>query len=1011
MGEWTYSAFPFQPGEKGGSIDEKVMPPGTASYVLNGVYDKQGAIQKRNGFSIIGADVSYQPGQAFGTAFSQVKRVFSNGDQLCAVAGASGVSEPVMFTRDTSSARWSPRARCANWVVERDVISDRSGGPSPAIAVNSVGMIGVLTSDEDNGVQFSVLDGDTRAPLFAGGGSMVVPTIVGADVVSTRVIAQGRKFILLFSRTGANDIAGIVWDGSTTGTGYVGWGALVAGIVSNGGAGGSRKFDAIPWDATYFILAHFNAGQAYLTQVSVAGLVASTTGGFGAADTDIAVTGTRTGGVDYLVLVWSDSATTTTAGCSVNYGTWGVVAAQTFTATLAASSLGVCVRSSTNAVATYNVDRGATYPTCFDVASRYYNFTSAAAPGVGRPVVNARVVGHPIARDGQAYAVVTPGPSSSEYLFRSLSVVRLATASGETPYPVATFGLRDSAVSFCPHPPARTVSVGGVTTTDEILFLAPRNETEALFSLSLYSLQPTHLSRWLPAKHAQYTALGGGVPVVFDGSFPKEVGFVGEPFIVYATPAGVGVVNGTFSYVTCLVYVDKRGHLHRSAPSNVVTRSPVNEHVILRAALPVLSQLDANNCTFKVELYRTTNGGSTFYLIDGNVAPAFPSRTGYVDIDDNLATTPTDAAQLYTTGVPGDPLENLNAPTCRAMAVWRNRLVMAGCDDAGVIFFSKEFVGGEAPATNDALTVRCDDGGRIMGLAALDERLIVLCERAIFEVAGLPFNDVGVGDLQVMRVTAETGCSDERSVVATPLGVMFRSPRGIVMLDRTGGVVDVGWQVQDRINLYPVVTSAVLLEDAPRVAFTVETFDAEDGEILVYDFKTGAWSTFRLRNAESPMVSACVWRGAYVCASEPAYGDECYLDEGSPGLDGSSWYGMTVRSGWLALLGLTGFYRARRVGVVGEWRGAHKLTMSVDYGYSTTLYPTTTRTFTSAELSANAEKVQIRLAPQKVDAIRLTVSEVAHTTPTDGETLTLTGLSVEWMPRRGMLRQQASAKK
>ena len=1009
MGEWTYSSFPFTGGQKGGSVDAKVLPPGSVTRIVNGVFDAQGAVAKRGKFSRVSGSVP--SGSPFGGTLTQSARAVPFG--VNGLAMVSDDDEPVLYSRDDDLDAWVPRARIASFPATKIPVYGGGGTAVPAAsAINSLGHLGTVVKDYATGAwRFVVVDLATGHVVGPSPDDNAVPHITSGNCDKARVVACGAKFVLLFRDAVLNQIRAVTYDETVSGGAYVGWSAASANAGTCTG-----DFDAVGYTTTSFLLGRVEtvAGvkQAYMEVVNATTFVAAVTSLLGRCDLVIGVNVTSDG--LYGLAVWSDLGTTSTTSESKQLPGLGGSVTQTVSAVVARAVVSITHTSGTNAVVVAHSDVGGGYTNVVQVhVTAPFNFRAGAAPTAARPITNAGLASDVFSRDGQAYVVVRPGPMSTDAL-PSAVLVRLSDDVTKA-YPVSVFDFHDGdllgPMFTIPHPPK-----DGTGRTASQYIVANEAVVAGSRPIVAWKLSPRDTARYLTTKlPSGHAALAGGVPATFDGSFAKEIGFITEPMIVATSTAGGPIPAGTWGYVICVVYVDRLGAVHRSAPSIPVSvTTAAGKFIYLYCALPPVTLLGDSE-KFTVEVYRTDNAGTTYYLLNDNAYTYVPGvNNAYFRFEDNTVATPTTARQVYTTGGAGDVLENFNVSSARCVASWRNRVVTAAHDDPGVVSFSKEYVRGEAPAMNEAVTVRCDDGGGIVALSTLDERLVVLAARGVFEVVGTPYNDVGVGDLAVQKVNVETGCVDARSVVSTPIGVMFQSQRGIVLLDRTGSIVEVGWDVRDRLALYPVVTSATLLAGSSRVAFTIadngQSEPGETGETLVYDFKVGAWTTWLPNGQQTSFVSACLWGESWFALdTDSALGS---LETSTPGLDhGSAPYWLGIETGWVSLLGLEGFWRCRRIGITGEWLGAHKLQMSVDYGYSTSLYPTTTRTFTSAELSASAEKVQIRLAPQKVDAVRLQVVEVAHTSPTDGPTLRLTGFGIEWMARRGMVRQPNAAKK
>jgi hypothetical protein len=76
-------------------------------------------------------------------------------------------------------------------------------------------------------------------------------------------------------------------------------------------------------------------------------------------------------------------------------------------------------------------------------------------------------------------------------------------------------------------------------------------------------------------------------------------------------------------------------------------------------------------------------------------------------------------------------------------------------------------------------------GGDITALKAMDDKLIIFKENAIFYLSGDGPNNLGQQDtfIEPQLISSDIGCSVKNSVVLTPAGIFFKSHKGIHLLE------------------------------------------------------------------------------------------------------------------------------------------------------------------------------------------------------------------------------------
>lgn len=205
---------------------------------------------------------------------------------------------------------------------------------------------------------------------------------------------------------------------------------------------------------------------------------------------------------------------------------------------------------------------------------------------------------------------------------------------------------------------------------------------------------------------------------------------------------------------------------------------------------------------------------------------------------------------LYTTG---GILDNVAPPSCKAMCVHQNRLVIGGADDSTVVWFSKELSPTDAPGFNDLLTIRIEAGGAVTGLASMNSSLFIFKENDVYVVSGSMPDDTGNGNTlaEPVRLPSGIGCIDPRSVISTPIGVFFQSKRSIELLTPDLRITPIGDKIIEQRQTFPYVTSVAHNATTEEIYFVLHNRRVTRDDVgcitktFVYSYKINAWYEWR----------------------------------------------------------------------------------------------------------------------------------------------------------------------
>ena len=464
------------------------------------------------------------------------------------------------------------------------------------------------------------------------------------------------------------------------------------------------------------------------------------------------------------------------------------------------------------------------------------------------------------------------------------------------------------------------------------------------------------------------------------------------------TFTAAGPANGTYEYTAIYEWLDKFGNVHRSAPA-----TPISV-VVSTAPSPVFISIPYLHITAKsevyIKVYRTEASGTTFYLlVDPSSILYYPNDTkkSYCVFKDYFTDAQITSNEILYTD--GGILENIALDANKYICSYKNRLVSSGFVEENKIIYSKPLETNVGMSLNDQLIIQCDSlGGSIIAQTTLDDKLIIFKENNIFYVVGEGANAAGANQTYInpQLITSDVGCAEPNSIVLTPNGLMFKSAKGIYLLDRSLQPHYIGWEVE-KFNDQEI-TSAILIEDHNQVRFTTR-----DSMCLVYDYFVKQWTTFTNHQA----IDACIWDGLY-----------CHLDTDGVKVEtrdifefNGVGYPMSAETAWIKLDGVQNFQRCYRANILAKFKSDHILYIRVFYDYDNVNFDeysfNTSNLDEVVPISQDSEvyQVQIHLKRQKCQAIKFKFFDNAL-----DEGLSLTDLTLMIGKKRGINKVPANKK-
>lgn len=517
----------------------------------------------------------------------------------------------------------------------------------------------------------------------------------------------------------------------------------------------------------------------------------------------------------------------------------------------------------------------------------------------------------------------------------------------------------------------------------------------------------------------QKAFIQGPVPCQFDGSTLTENDLIGAPFLSFSSVGSGGLLLASnYQLVAIYEWKDASGITYRSRISNVLggdSTAPIavaaGQKIVLNIYCPIITQ--RSNVLCKVYLKKTTD--TAF-----KICYSFPVRMSNSNINTasliEIAYNPIATSEvLYTQGVGinESQKEYFPASAMSSATLYSDRIFYIKAGDNSRIYFSftKVKTDGFGFYENSFLLECLDKRGvnedKLTALHAMDGRLFIFKENSVLYTIGAgPSDNAENSDLvSPQLVTTDVGCTEPRSVVLTPAGLMFKSDKGIYLLDRKLQVSYIGASVE-RFNS-DQVTSAILLENKNEVRFTLDS-----GYIVVFNYFSNAWSWF----TDLDCVSGLVISSKY-----------SLMDTTGQLLQESSAHNklittpivQKIASPWIRGNGNQWWQKIYDLSIIGKYKSEHQIKLSVYFDYeqyaeavyildplSSGNYNLTSRP-TNADIESGASvdgvyQIQIDLPRKSCQAFRFVMEDVPlNTASNSGECFALASFQIVFGVKNG----------
>ena len=432
---------------------------------------------------------------------------------------------------------------------------------------------------------------------------------------------------------------------------------------------------------------------------------------------------------------------------------------------------------------------------------------------------------------------------------------------------------------------------------------------------------------YLRTELANNLHISGGLLTMYDGDELVEHGFNLFPENVSASTStsGGSILAGTYQYRVTYEWTDNQGQVHRSAPSvavSQVTTGTTSTNTITVPTLRLTAKQDARS-PISIVGYRNSLAAPTIFKRFTSIAsPTYNDPTvDTVTLTDTFADASIAGNPLlYTTG---GVVENIAAPSVCLITAYKNRVIVVPSENRNQYWYSQTVVTGAPVDFSDFLVNDINQkGGDLTSIIEMDDKLIFFKETQIYyNVWDGPDATGAQSDIsEPILVPSDTGCINPRSVVLTPMGVMYQSLKGIYLLDRSLKTSYIGSEVEAYNSLD--ITSAVVVPTVNQVRFT-----SNEGTCLVYDYFFNQWSTF----TNHFVVDATVFQNSFTYLTEDG---QVLQENNTLATDDGLFVPLKIKTSWMSFAGLQGFQRCYHALILGDYKSPHQLLVNVAYDFN-----------------------------------------------------------------------------
>ena len=468
------------------------------------------------------------------------------------------------------------------------------------------------------------------------------------------------------------------------------------------------------------------------------------------------------------------------------------------------------------------------------------------------------------------------------------------------------------------------------------------------------------------------TVLMNSNPSSIDSSRIAPITYFVEPLCSEVVSGADGrLPAGTYQISVHFETSDEKGNIVRSAESDVITVTTTGSTSSI--ALSTRTNYLVTNSL--VCIYMTQPNGAARQLLE---KISFNPALGFVTYTITIPPF-AEAPFVYTNG--GVLESNTCGPSLHA-SLFNDRIFSVPSDEFNKVYYSNKYIQGEIPGFNNNLFIQVANSSpryrdKITASQGIGDKLIIFRENSIYWVAGDGANLLGQQSTfsNPEILSQDIGCTNPRSVILTPVGIMFKSFKGIYLIDPGLSLSYVGAAVE-QYNGEEIIESRLIADRNIIIMVTAS-------RVLCYDYLIQRWSVDTIPN----LVSIAIWKNRIAALKSNGrlgYESAAYVDNFGTG---SANIPMKLVTGWIKLTGIQDFGRIYRLLILGRYYSAHTLTVKVYYDYNDAYVETFTITPDPAQ---GTYQFKIHLAKQKCESIKVEVFDTGS-----GQSLDLTGMTLE----------------
>lgn len=188
------------------------------------------------------------------------------------------------------------------------------------------------------------------------------------------------------------------------------------------------------------------------------------------------------------------------------------------------------------------------------------------------------------------------------------------------------------------------------------------------------------------------------------------------------------------------------------------------------------------NQNFTIELFRTTDGGTTFYYLD-SLTNTVPTQSYTDTTNENYPKLGATALNLqpvmYTSG---GVLANDQPPLAKFVHQFAGFVYYGAITDTGQYFPQRIRQALQGSPDSAPATCYLDLEDELSGLSSTRSNLIAFCKNSLFRITG-SFTSTGQGSMTPDRISDQIGNLNAKGIVKTEIGVFFAGSDGFYYTD------------------------------------------------------------------------------------------------------------------------------------------------------------------------------------------------------------------------------------